>query len=204
MSAPIRPMDESTKTAQNKQQRRPPIRRRRIARTNDEYIAPSEPKYLETSDENEPAYENKNDKYKGAQKKAISTRSRSVLSSCDVVTLVSLLSSGGSDSEHEDASYNKPDVTSVRAPMLKKTGKSGKTNKSPMSLTLNYNTILLMLYTVSFQENEDLQNIAATSTREFPAMLRRGSIAPLAARIRANRPPSAPPVSIYLRENLDG
>lgn len=31
-------------------------------------------------------------------------------------------------------------------------------------------------------------------------MIRRGSIAPLAARIRANRPPTAPPVSIFLSE----
>jgi len=31
-------------------------------------------------------------------------------------------------------------------------------------------------------------------------MIRRGSIAPLAARIRANRPPTAPPVSIFLTE----
>lgn len=53
---------------------------------------------------------------------------------------------------------------------------------------------------VSFQENEELQ-ILSTSSREFPAMLRRGSIAPLAARIRANRPPTAPPGSIYLKDS---
>lgn len=34
-------------------------------------------------------------------------------------------------------------------------------------------------------------------------MIRRGSIAPLAARIRANRPPTAPPVSIFLTEGKD-
>lgn len=39
-------------------------------------------------------------------------------------------------------------------------------------------------------------------SREFPMVLRRGSIAPLTARIRANRPPSAPPGSIFTRQEF--
>lgn len=63
-------------------------------------------------------------------------RSRTVLSGCDVVTLVSLLSSGGSDSEREDCSTPTKNGDAIvatigatnvgKAPMLSKTGKSGK------------------------------------------------------------------------------
>lgn len=61
-------------------------------------------------------------------------RSRTMLTGCDVVTLVSLLSSGGSDSEREDASTAIKNGDAIvatvgcsggKAPMLSKTGKSG-------------------------------------------------------------------------------
>lgn len=51
---------------------------------------------------------------------------------------------------------------------------------------------------MSFQDEN--AGLVAFPRREFPAMLRRGSIAPLAARIRANRPPTAPPGSIYKKD----
>lgn len=62
-------------------------------------------------------------------------RSRTVLNGCDVVTLVSLLSSGGSDSEREDVSTSTKNGETIvaaiggtggKAPMLGKSGKSGK------------------------------------------------------------------------------
>lgn len=61
-------------------------------------------------------------------KKPIQPRPQSALG-CDIVTLVSLLSSGGSDSEKEETpSLTKTDIVipKGRAPMLRKTGKSGK------------------------------------------------------------------------------
>lgn len=68
-----------------------------------------------------------------------------------------------------------------RAPTLRKTGKS-----------------------VSFQESTLADGVAYLRP-DFPLVLRRGSIAPLAARIRANRPPTAPPGSLFVRglSNVD-
>lgn len=57
------------------------------------------------------------------------------------------------------------------------------------------------MFLVSFQEIDD--GLSSANNRELPGMLRRGSIAPLAARIRAKRPPTAPPGSIY-RTDYDG
>lgn len=56
-------------------------------------------------------------------------------------------------------------------------------------------TIMFVLVLVSFQESDE--GTSSQIMREFPGMLRRGSIAPLAARIRAKRPPTAPPGSIF-------
>lgn len=57
------------------------------------------------------------------------TRARSAVSGCDIVTLVSLLSPGGSDSEKEEHSI-KGDVSSTeRSPSLRKIGKSGSHNQ---------------------------------------------------------------------------
>lgn len=53
------------------------------------------------------------------------TRARSAISSCDIVTLVSLLSPGGSDSEKEEHSIKGDLSCSERAPSLRKIGKSG-------------------------------------------------------------------------------
>lgn len=59
------------------------------------------------------------------------------------------------------------------------------------------------LSAVSFQETGAADGVASGGLRvEFPMILRRGSIAPLAARIRANRPPTAPPGSIYMRHEF--
>lgn len=51
---------------------------------------------------------------------------------------------------------------------------------------------------VSFQENYPPNFQLAT--KEYSHMIRRGSVAPLAARLRSNRPPTAPPVSIFMNE----
>lgn len=59
-----------------------------------------------------------------------------------------------------------------------------------------------MFCIVSFQEH-DLHNFTSSS-KEFSTIYRRGSVAPLAARIRSNRPPTAPPTgSIYLKDMDD-
>lgn len=54
-------------------------------------------------------------------------RARSAIASHDIVTLVSLLSSGGSDSDHEDESSETSSNAKqpLYAPMLSKVGKSG-------------------------------------------------------------------------------
>ncbi|KAH8336955.1 hypothetical protein KR059_009004 [Drosophila kikkawai] len=126
-----------------------------------------------------------------SSKKALN-RARSVVAP-DVITLVSLLSSEGSDSEREDNCSTVVTSTPAgggekqqpgtgaqrRAPLLRKTGKS-----------------------VSFQDS--YPPTFQLASKEYSHMIRRGSIAPLAARIRANRPPTAPPVSIFLTDVVVG
>ncbi|XP_068146905.1 uncharacterized protein [Drosophila tropicalis] len=126
----------------------------------------------------------------GGTKKALN-RARSVVVAPEIITLVSLLSSEGSDSEREDNSTASTPSGAAdkqshvpgpagtqrspqrRAPLLRKTGKS-----------------------VSFQDS--YPPTFQLASKEYSHMIRRGSIAPLAARIRSNRPPTAPPVSIFL------
>lgn len=57
---------------------------------------------------------------------------------------------------------------------------------------------------VSFQDKDDLQNVTATAPPVMPILLRRASIVPFASRIRANRPPTAPPSSVFLRDHENG
>jgi len=57
---------------------------------------------------------------------------------------------------------------------------------------------VLTIFAVSFQDS--YPPTFQLASKEYSHMIRRGSIAPLAARIRANRPPTAPPVSIFLSE----
>ncbi|XP_037818852.1 GATA zinc finger domain-containing protein 11 [Lucilia sericata] len=106
------------------------------------------------------------------------TRSKSVAP--DVITLVSLISSEGSDSEKEESSITPTNShkgsPTRRPPSLRKTGKS-----------------------VSFQEN--YPPTFQFASKEYSHMLRRGSIAPLAQRIKSNRPPTAPPGSIFHNNN---
>lgn len=56
----------------------------------------------------------------------------------------------------------------------------------------------LTVFAVSFQDS--YPPTFQLASKEYSHMIRRGSIAPLAARIRANRPPTAPPVSIFLSD----
>ncbi|XP_055921409.1 uncharacterized protein LOC129952679 [Eupeodes corollae] len=156
MSAPVRSIADTTKNLLANTRRK--TRRRRILPRNSSCDKGGEiDSVAETSTI-------------GQTGKKIFSRSRSTIAS-DVITLVSLASSEGSDSEKED-SGSADECQTARAPLLRKTGKS-----------------------VSFQENE--QPTFQMAVKEFPHMLRRGSIAPLAARLRANRPPTAPPGSIF-------
>ncbi|XP_070065900.1 nucleolar and coiled-body phosphoprotein 1 isoform X2 [Drosophila virilis] len=169
MSAPVR-MDESSKsalaTAASKRSQQKLRRRKIFTRATSSVAVPSDNSPMLSTDAG------------GSSKKALS-RTRSVIAP-DVITLVSLLSSEGSDSEREEnspASSEKQPPAALqrspqrRAPLLRKTGKSDS-------------------YPPTFQ----------LASKEYSHMIRRGSIAPLAARIRANRPPTAPPVSIFLSE----
>ncbi|XP_043644606.1 uncharacterized protein LOC122614171 isoform X2 [Drosophila teissieri] len=174
MSAPVRGLDESSKgviAASKRSQQK--LRRRKIfTRT------PSSTVNLDVIGDTSTS----SSVAGNATKKALN-RARSVVAP-DVITLVSLLSSEGSDSEREDNSsvaVSSPPTggsekqtsgaTQRRAPLLRKTGKSDS-------------------YPPTFQ----------LASKEYSHMIRRGSIAPLAARIRANRPPTAPPVSIFLTD----
>uniref|UniRef100_A0A1A9VDD6 Uncharacterized protein n=1 Tax=Glossina austeni TaxID=7395 RepID=A0A1A9VDD6_GLOAU len=77
----------------------------------------------------------------------------------------------------ENSDSEKEDTSIIvgrRAPSLKKTGKS-----------------------VSFQET----NLNRFHSKECSHMFRRGSVASLAERSRANRPPTAPPVSIFFQHS---
>ncbi|KAH8416059.1 hypothetical protein KR222_007315 [Zaprionus bogoriensis] len=183
MSAPVR-LDESSKSsgvlgaAQKRSQQK--LRRRKIftrAASSTVVVAspPDASPLLSSADGS------------GSQSKKPLSRARSVIAP-DVITLVSLLSSEGSDSEREDNSAAStpvggdkqvsaavPRSPQRRAPLLRKTGKS-----------------------VSFQDS--YPPTFQLASKEYSHMIRRGSIAPLAARIRANRPPTAPPVSIFLSE----
>ncbi|XP_034120580.1 uncharacterized protein LOC117578890 isoform X2 [Drosophila guanche] len=178
MSAPVRGLDENSKSviAASKRSQQKLRRRKIFTRTGSSVAGGASPptsgvegSLLGGSD---------------SSKKTLG-RTRSVVAP-DVITLVSLLSSEGSDSEREDShSANStpggggdkqpPGSTQRspqrRAPLLRKTGKSDS-------------------YPPTFQ----------LASKEYSHMIRRGSIAPLAARIRANRPPTAPPVSIFLSE----
>ncbi|XP_039483857.1 uncharacterized protein LOC120446777 isoform X2 [Drosophila santomea] len=174
MSAPVRGLDESSKgviAASKRSQQK--LRRRKIfTRT------PSSTVNLDVIGDSSTS----SSVAGNATKKALN-RARSVVAP-DVITLVSLLSSEGSDSEREDNSSvavssppagglekQNSGATQRRAPLLRKTGKSDS-------------------YPPTFQ----------LASKEYSHMIRRGSIAPLAARIRANRPPTAPPVSIFLTD----
>ncbi|XP_016992946.2 uncharacterized protein [Drosophila takahashii] len=183
MSAPVRGFDESSKAviAASKRSQQKLRRRKIFSRTPSTSVAV--PLDVIGGDTN-----TSSNSSSSASKKALN-RSRSVVAP-DVITLVSLLSSEGSDSEREDNNSTvtvssppagggeeklQPGVAQRRAPLLRKTGKS-----------------------VSFQDS--YPPTFQLASKEYSHMIRRGSIAPLAARIRANRPPTAPPVSIFLTE----
>ncbi|XP_005174895.2 J domain-containing protein DDB_G0295729 [Musca domestica] len=177
MSAPVRSIDDNSKgsfLANNKRKsRRRKLNARTITCDRDSSSPSSTTRSTHLTNVNNLNFDSK------STNKKILQRSRSVAP--DVITLVSLISSEGSDSEKEDCCSSTPsnsDSSSPtrRAPSLRKAGKS-----------------------VSFQEN--YPPTFQFASKEYSHMLRRGSIAPLAARIKANRPPTAPPGSIFHTNN---
>ncbi|XP_060658297.1 LOW QUALITY PROTEIN: uncharacterized protein LOC132792819 [Drosophila nasuta] len=186
MSAPVR-LDESSKSViggANKRNQQKLRRRKIFTRAASSVAVPPDASPLLSSD----VVSNVNVSNNNNNKKQLS-RARSVIAP-DVITLVSLLSSEGSDSEREESSSTSASTSTGneksspptaqrspqrRAPLLRKTGKS-----------------------VSFQDS--YPPTFQLASKEYSHMIRRGSIAPLAARIRANRPPTAPPVSIFLSD----
>ncbi|XP_061400568.1 nuclear transcription factor Y subunit gamma [Musca vetustissima] len=165
MSAPVRSIDDNSKSSFLANNKRKSRRRKLNART-----------ITCDRDLSSPTSTNVNNlNFDSKANKKILQRSRSVAP--DVITLVSLISSEGSDSEKEDCCSSTPSNSDSnsptrRAPSLRKAGKS-----------------------VSFQEN--YPPTFQFASKEYSHMLRRGSIAPLAARIKSNRPPTAPPGSIF-------
>lgn len=57
----------------------------------------------------------------------------------------------------------------------------------------------MFLHVVSFQDDESL---ADDPILDLPSVLRRASLVPLASKIRMNRPPTAPPGSIFNKSNV--
>ncbi|EDV35586.1 uncharacterized protein Dana_GF12552 [Drosophila ananassae] len=190
MSAPVRGLDETSKgviAASKRSQQK--LRRRKIfTRTASSSVGGASVPVLDVIGGGDSTGGPGSGSGSGgnASKKALN-RARSVVAP-DVITLVSLLSSEGSDSEREDncstvvasppaiGADKQPQCPNQRrAPLLRKTGKS-----------------------VSFQDS--YPPTFQLASKEYSHMIRRGSIAPLAARIRANRPPTAPPVSIFLSD----
>lgn len=105
MSAPIRPSSEEARVSTNK---RRPIRRRRIGRDRSIDGFNEDALILETADEESELLKDNLETPKGRSNgtRRITARSKSVMGGCDVVTLVSMLSSSGSDSEKEEPLNN--------------------------------------------------------------------------------------------------
>ncbi|KAH8263960.1 hypothetical protein KR038_010398 [Drosophila bunnanda] len=193
MSAPVRGLDESSKgviAASKRSQQK--LRRRKIFTRTPSTTVVTAGAALDVLGGGDSSSSGGGTTASGSSSKKALNRARSVVAP-DVITLVSLLSSEGSDSEREDncstvvasppaggAEKQQPGAGGQRrAPLLRKTGKS-----------------------VSFQDS--YPPTFQLASKEYSHMIRRGSIAPLAARIRANRPPTAPPVSIFLTDVVVG
>ncbi|XP_065084665.1 protein hunchback-like [Ochlerotatus camptorhynchus] len=172
MSAPIRPIDNDSKFLQSKKK----TRKKKILRERDEINECDEDDF----DEETLKLNTTNSKNTLAAA-AGGPRSRSVLGgACDIETLVSLLSSGGSDSEKEDTvpthgadstgnsstnfNINISSALKSRAPMLKKAGKS-----------------------VSFQETELKQTAGLNRDYYQPGHRKPPSLQPFANRIRRSQ-----------------
>lgn len=117
--------------------------------------------------------------------KQLTTRSRSVLG-CDQVgieTLVSMLSSGGSDSEKEEAQQAqtpptpKPETSKTRSNMLRKSGSSNESAK------LIHDVLNLNDFSVSFQDDDSFLQ----PTLNKDPFTRRSTIVPFAGRMRNTR-----------------
>ncbi|XP_031621001.1 uncharacterized protein LOC116339320 [Contarinia nasturtii] len=105
---------------------------------------------------------------------SIQPRAKSAMNGCEIITLVSLLSPGASDSEKEDYSISANDSSGEKViPSLRKIGKS-----------------------VSFQDDDSFGD--DDPIIDLPSVLRRASLVP---KIRLNRPPTAPPGSIFHKSN---
>lgn len=142
-------------------------------------------------------------------------RARSAIHGSEIVTLVSLLSPGASDSEKEDHSNGTNDSPNEKhAPSLRKVGKSGKLNplvrdflfcllfmlnKKKKQIRLKWFNFL-PTQQVSFQDDDNFTE--EDPIIDLPSVLRRASLVPLAAKIRLNRPPTAPPGSIFYKSNI--
>ncbi|XP_058831530.1 formin-J [Topomyia yanbarensis] len=166
MSAPNRPIEDNSKFLQNKKK----TRKKKVLRERDEINECDEDDFEEADSVNLTSANNKNP--------VLGPRSRSVIggTACDIETLVSLLSSGGSDSEKEDSTTG-TDFSGVstnsniigsslksRAPMLKKAGKS-----------------------VSFQETELKQSAGLNRDYYTAAHRKPPSLQPIANRIRRSQ-----------------
>ncbi|XP_053687016.1 uncharacterized protein LOC128736556 [Sabethes cyaneus] len=183
MSAPNRPIEENPKFLQNKKKprKKKPLRERdEINECDEDDFDDAEAVKLNTAN-------NKNS--------MLGPRSRSVIggTACDIETLVSLLSSGGSDSEKEDSTPNDADCCNgggapvhpniigsalkSRAPMLKKTGKS-----------------------VSFQESELKQSAGLNRDYYTAAHRKPPSLQPIANRIRRSQQLASSFNAFHLRD----
>lgn len=135
MSAPIKPIASELSMQPQHLNKRRLRRKKSIQQENDRFeiqIEQRRPQLFLNNATNSVIVSNQNTRpvsrtrlAKGPKTNQI--RTRSAYSGCDIVTLVSLLSPSGSDSEKEEPSsaHEKNEGTSARAPSLRRTGKSG-------------------------------------------------------------------------------
>ncbi|XP_055529493.1 nucleolar and coiled-body phosphoprotein 1 isoform X2 [Wyeomyia smithii] len=178
MSAPNRPIEENPKFLQNKKK----PRKKKVSRERDEINECDEDDFDEAESVKINTANNRNS--------MLGPRSRSVIggAACDIETLVSLLSSGGSDSEKEDSTPNDGAAPvhhnivtgssfKARAPMLKKAGKS-----------------------VSFQETELKQSAGLNRDYYTAAHRKPPSLQPIANRIRRSQQLASSFNAFHLRD----
>lgn len=136
-------------------------------------------------------------------KNTAAPRARSAINGSEIVTLVSLLSPSASDSEREDHSSNGTfdSLHEKHAPSLRKVGKSGEyyLDYTQLKYAIKYQVFDSK---VSFQDDDNFAE--EDPIIDLPSVLRRASLVPLTAKTRLNRPPTAPPGSIFHKSNAIG
>lgn len=216
MSAPIRPhpppepQDKCTVSHNQNQKRR--LRRKKVAPIETDPFSvriAQHQQYLDKMCYNRPFDENlltaklssRAQKSAKPPKSSVQPRVKSAVNGCEIVTLVSLLSPGASDSEKEDFVNSNSDTPNEKIiPPLRKVGKSGSPTIRKQNQQFDQSTnMCFCFFIVSFQDDDSLGDDDAVI--DLPSILRRASLVPLAGKIRI-RPPTAPAGSIFHKPSV--